>query len=197
MLINTKHIVFFWNTVYIYAHRWTAVQSSCWVWDVRLCSRNGLLQEFDWQCADTGRQHHTLQVDRRHNLQVDSIVQVERYCPVSLSQSHHKWRDEGMTTVSAAETRRDVYLYVTLILSWIGVLHGLGRLNVSHLIMLRKVTFYKHLFLSANSVLCNVFHFTLIHNYYGYAILRTVFMPLYLAVELVFQSFADYVGWGV
>jgi len=22
-------------------------------------------------------------------------------------------------------------------------------------------------------------------------------MPLYLAVELVFQSFADYVGWGV
>jgi len=27
--------------------------------------------------------------------------------------------------------------------------------------------------------------------------LRTVFMPLYVAVELVFQSFADYVGWGV
>ena len=60
-----------------------------------------------------------------------------------------------------------------------GVLHGLGRLNVSHLIMLRKVKFYKHLFLSANSVLCNVFHFTLIHNYYGDAMLRTVLMPLY------------------
>jgi len=74
-------------------------------------------------------------------------------------------------------------------------LHGLGRLNVSHLTMLRKVKFYKHLFLSANSVLCNVFHFTLIHNFYGDAMLRTVFiMPLYLAVELVFQSFADYVG---
>jgi len=43
-------------------------------------------------------------------------------------------------------------------------------------------------------VLCNVFHFTLIHNYYGDAMLRTVFMPLYLAVELVFQSFADHVG---
>ena len=38
-----------------------------------------------------------------------------------------------------------------------GVLHG--RLNVSHLIMLRKVKFYKHLFLSANSVLWNVFSF--------------------------------------
>jgi len=39
-----------------------------------------------------------------------------------------------------------------------------------------------------------VFHFTLIHNYYGDAMLRTVFTPLYLAVELVFQSLADYVG---
>jgi len=43
-------------------------------------------------------------------------------------------------------------------------------------------------------ITCNVFHFTLIHNYYGDAMLRTVFMPLYLAVELVFQSFAGYVG---
>jgi len=40
--------------------------------------------------------------------------------------------------------------------------------------MLRTVKFYKHLFLLANSVLCNVFHFTLLHNYYGDAMLRTV-----------------------
>jgi len=39
-----------------------------------------------------------------------------------------------------------------------GVLHGLGRLNISHLIMLQKVTFNKHLFLSANSMLYNVFN---------------------------------------
>jgi len=52
-----------------------------------------------------------------------------------------------------------------------GVLHG--RLNVSHLIMLRKVKFYKHLFLSANSVLWNVFHFTL-----HYFIITTA-MPCY------------------
>jgi len=37
-----------------------------------------------------------------------------------------------------------------------GVLLGLSRLNISHLIMLRKVKFYKHVFLSANSVLCRV-----------------------------------------
>jgi len=36
------------------------------------------------------------------------------------------------------------------------VLPGLSRLNISHMIMLRKVKFYKHMFLSANSVLCNV-----------------------------------------
>ena len=33
-----------------------------------------------------------------------------------------------------------------------GILHGLGRLNISHLIILRKVKFYKH-FLSADSCL--------------------------------------------
>ena len=34
-----------------------------------------------------------------------------------------------------------------------GVLHGLGRLNVSHMIMIRKVKFYKHLFLAAKAAL--------------------------------------------
>ena len=44
-----------------------------------------------------------------------------------------------------------------------GVLHGLGRLNISHLIMLRKVKCYKYLCLSSNSILYNLFYFTLIH----------------------------------
>jgi len=42
------------------------------------------------------------------------------------------------------------------------------------------VNIIHYLFLSANSVLWNVFHFTLLHNYYGDAMLRTVFMPLYI-----------------
>ena len=44
------------------------------------------------------------------------------------------------------------------------VLHGLGRLNISHLIMLRKVQCHKRLFLSTNSVLFNTFNFALVHN---------------------------------
>jgi len=75
-----------------------------------------------------------------------------------------------------------------------GVLHGLGRLNISHLIMLQKVKFYKHLFLSANSMLYNVFNFAMVHNYSGDDMLRTVFMPQCLAVHLVYQLFEDYVG---
>jgi len=45
-----------------------------------------------------------------------------------------------------------------------GALHRSGRLNISHLIMLRKVKLYKHLCLSTNSILYNLFHFTLIHK---------------------------------
>jgi len=59
--------------------------------------------------------------------------------------------------------------------------------------MLRKVKFYKHLFLSANSVL----HYVqfCIGIDYGDGMLRTVFMPLYLAVDLHLVD--DYVGLGV
>jgi len=44
--------------------------------------------------------------------------------------------------------------------------------------MLRKVKFYKHLVLSANNVLHNVFNFALVHNYSGDDMLQTVFVPL-------------------
>ena len=37
------------------------------------------------------------------------------------------------------------------------VLLGLGILNVKHLIMLRKVKFYRHLLYDCDAFLCNVF----------------------------------------
>jgi len=39
-----------------------------------------------------------------------------------------------------------------------GVLHGLGRLNAAHLIMLRKVKFYRHMYFSPNIVVRSLFH---------------------------------------
>jgi len=74
------------------------------------------------------------------------------------------------------------------------VLHGLARLNISRLIMLRKVKFCKHLCLSSNSILYNLFYFTLIYNYTSDNMLRTVFMPQYSAVDLVYHLFDVYVG---
>ena len=58
----------------------------------------------------------------------------------------------------------------------------------------RKVKFYKHLFLSANSMLYTVFNFAMVHNYSVDDMLRTVFMPQHLAVDLVYRLFEDYVG---
>ena len=48
-----------------------------------------------------------------------------------------------------------------------GVLRGLDCLNISYLILLRKVIFYNQLCLSANSMLCNMINFALVHNYSG------------------------------
>jgi len=42
---------------------------------------------------------------------------------------------------------------------------GLGCLNIVHLIMLRKVSLYLHLFYSSNSVLSDVFRIYFINNY--------------------------------
>jgi len=73
-----------------------------------------------------------------------------------------------------------------------GVLHGLGHLNISQLIMLQKVRFYKHMFLSANSytsVMCNMFSFTLLHNYTSDNVLHTVFIPQCLAFDVVYCLF--------
>ena len=43
-------------------------------------------------------------------------------------------------------------------------------------------------------MLYNVFNFAMVHNYSGDDMLRTVFMPLYLAVDLVYRLFEYYVG---
>ena len=61
-------------------------------------------------------------------------------------------------------------------------------------IMLDCVRIIKHLFSLANSMLYNVFNFALVHNNSGDDMLRTVFMPQCLAVDLVYQLFDDYVG---
>ena len=59
--------------------------------------------------------------------------------------------------------------------------------------MLQKVKFYKHV-LSANSVLCNVFSFTMLHNYTSANTLHTVFIPQCLAVDSVYFLLNNYVG---
>jgi len=55
------------------------------------------------------------------------------------------------------------------------VLMGLGRLNIKHLIMLRKTKLYRHLFLSHNKLLRDVFSVFLSHNSDNDPILKTVF----------------------
>jgi len=43
-------------------------------------------------------------------------------------------------------------------------------------------------------MLYNVFNFAMVPKYSGDDMLRTVFMPQCLAVDLVYQLFEDYVG---
>ena len=45
------------------------------------------------------------------------------------------------------------------------VIFGLGRLNIVHLIMLRKVSLYRHLFYSSNTVLSDVFRIYSFNSY--------------------------------
>ena len=51
----------------------------------------------------------------------------------------------------------------------------LGRLNIKHLIMLRKVKLYRHLFLAHNSFLRDVFPVFLLRNSDNDSMLKTVF----------------------
>ena len=57
-----------------------------------------------------------------------------------------------------------------------GVLHGLGRLNVAYLIMLRKVKFYRHMYLSPNIAMRSLFHTALLHSCNNVSLLKSIFL---------------------
>jgi len=70
------------------------------------------------------------------------------------------------------------------------VVHGLGRLNIKHLLMLRKTKFYRHLHLSKN-FLVNLFCVYLMHT--ADNCVKSVFLPEHVATETVTLSFLSYV----
>jgi len=71
---------------------------------------------------------------------------------------------------------------------------GLGRLNIKHLIMLRKIKLYRHLFLVHNNLLRDVFSVFLLHNSDSDPILKTVFWTASVAVDYVWTLFQSYVN---
>ena len=70
------------------------------------------------------------------------------------------------------------------------MLLGLGLLNITHLIMLRKMNFYRHAFLSENNVMCTIF-MSFLKNDCG-VMLKSVFMFKSAAVNMVHISFELY-----
>ena len=73
------------------------------------------------------------------------------------------------------------------------VLCGLGRLNVKHLIMLRKVRFYRHLYYAQNSLLSDIFYMFLMQYSERDVMLKTVLWTASNAVQHVWSSFRCYV----
>jgi len=73
------------------------------------------------------------------------------------------------------------------------VLLGLGRLNISHLIMLRKVRFYRHLLHSCDMFLCNVFLMFFLDNFKSDCVLRTLFLSTTEATRSIWNAFENYV----
>ena len=71
------------------------------------------------------------------------------------------------------------------------MLLGLGRLNINHLIMLRKVTFYRHLLYNCDVFLCNVFLMFLKDNFKTDQVLQTLFLPKTEAIKSVWQAFEN------
>ena len=76
-----------------------------------------------------------------------------------------------------------------------GVLHGLGRLNVAHLIMLRKVKFYRHMYFSPNIVVRSLFHTALLHSCNNDFLLKSVFLHREAAMDLVYGLFDRCFSW--
>ena len=73
------------------------------------------------------------------------------------------------------------------------MLLGLGRLNINHLIMLRRVKFYRHLLHSCGVFLCDVFSMFFLDNFKSDCILRTMFLSKSDAINSVWQAIENYV----
>ena len=71
------------------------------------------------------------------------------------------------------------------------VIYGLGRLNVRYEIIVRKLKFYKRLYFKSG-FLHDVFWAALLSDRSDDC-LRSVFMPLHLAIDSVYSRFYDYV----
>jgi len=69
-----------------------------------------------------------------------------------------------------------------------------GRLNIKHLIMLRKTKLYRHLFLAHNKLLHDVLSVFLLHNSDNDPILKAVFWTASVAVDYVWTLFQSYVN---
>ena len=65
------------------------------------------------------------------------------------------------------------------------------KLNVKHLIMLRKVNFFRNLLHSSNIVLNDVFFVFLLNNFRNDCVLQTIFMPK--SDACVWCAFENYV----
>jgi len=72
------------------------------------------------------------------------------------------------------------------------VLHGLGRLNIKHLLLLRKVKFYKRVWIK-KGLMHDIFNVYLLDNFMSDNCLLTVFVPSYVAVQNVHDKFSQYV----
>ena len=73
------------------------------------------------------------------------------------------------------------------------MLLGLGRLNINHIIMLCRVTFYRHLLYSCDVFLFNVFLMFFKDIFKTDPVLQTLFLPKTKAIKSIWQAFENYV----
>ena len=70
--------------------------------------------------------------------------------------------------------------------------YALGGLNVKHLLLLRRVKFYYHLY-RRTDLLHNLFWASLLSNSTHDECMISVFSPLYIAIDSVHATFYEYV----
>jgi len=69
------------------------------------------------------------------------------------------------------------------------MLLGLGRLNINYMIMLRTMTFYRHLLHSCGVFLRDVFLMFFLDNFNNNCVLRTLYLSKNDAIKSVRQAF--------